>query len=44
MLVIDILIFVVAVIVGQLVSYKFLIYRRLPDFLSKISLITLVYF
>jgi hypothetical protein len=41
-LVIDILIFVVAVIVGQLVSYKVLTYRRLPDVLSMISLVALV--
>jgi len=41
-LVIDILTFVVAVIVGQLVSYKLLIYRRLPHILNKISLVALV--
>jgi len=41
-LVIDILTFVVAVIVGQLVSYKLLTHRRLPDILNKISLVALV--
>jgi hypothetical protein len=41
-LVIDILTFVVAVIVGQLVSYKLLTYRELPDMLNKISLVALV--
>jgi len=41
-LVIDILTFVVAVIVGQLVSYKLLTYEELPDMLNKISLIALV--
>ena len=41
-LVIDILTFVVAVIVGQLVSYRLLTYRRLPDILNKISLVALV--
>jgi hypothetical protein len=40
-LVIDILTFVVAVIVGQLASYKLLTYRRLPHLLSKISLFAL---
>jgi len=41
-LVIDILTFVVAVIVGQLVSYKLLTYRRLPHIMTKISLVALV--
>lgn len=41
-LVIDILTFVVAVIIGQLVSYKLLTYRELPDMLNKISLVALV--
>jgi hypothetical protein len=41
-LVIDILTFVVAVIVGQLVSYKLLTYAKLPDMLNKISLVALV--
>jgi len=41
-LVIDILTFVVAVIVGQLVSYKLLTYRHLPHILNKISLVALV--
>ena len=41
-LVIDILTFVVAVIFGQLVSYKLLTYRRLPYILNKISLVALV--
>jgi len=41
-LVIDILTFVIAVIVGQLVSYKLLTYRKLPDIFNKISLVALV--
>jgi len=41
-LVIDILTFVVAVIVGQLVSYKLLTYGKLPDMLNNISLVALV--
>ena len=41
-LVIDILTFVIAVIVGQLVSYKLLTYRELPDIFNKISLVALV--
>jgi len=41
-LVIDILTFVIAVIVGQLVSYKSLTYRKLPDVSNKISLVALV--
>ncbi len=41
-LAIDILTFVVAVIVGQLVSYKILTYRKLHDNLNKISLVALV--
>lgn len=41
-LVADILTFVVAVIVGQLVSYKLLTYRRLPHILNKIALVALV--
>jgi hypothetical protein len=41
-LVIDILTFVVAVIVGQLVSYKLLTYRKMPEILNRISLVTLV--
>jgi len=41
-LVIDILTFVVAVIVGQLVSYKLLTHRELPNILSKISIVALV--
>ena len=40
-LVIDILTFVIAVIVGQLVSYKLLTYRKLPDIFNKISLVAL---
>ncbi len=40
-LVIDILTFIVAVIVGQLVSYKLLTYRELPNMLNKISLVAL---
>ena len=39
---IDILTFVVAVIVGQLVSYKLLTYGKLPDMLNKISLVALI--
>jgi hypothetical protein len=41
-LVIDILTFVVSVIVGQLVSYKLLNYKELPDMLNQISLVALV--
>jgi len=41
-LVIDILTFVVAVIVGQLVSYRLLTYRKLHDNWDKISLVALV--
>ena len=41
-LVIDILTFVVAVIVGQLVSYKLLTYRKMPEILNRISLVALV--
>jgi len=41
-LVIDILTFVVAVIVGQLVSYKLLTHEELPDMLNKISLVALL--
>ncbi len=41
-LVIDILTFVVAVIVGQLVSYKLLNYRELPDMLNTIAPVALV--
>ena len=41
-LVIDILTFVVAIIFGQIVSYKLLTYERLPDILSKISVVVLV--
>ncbi len=41
-LVIDIITFVLAVIVGQLVSYKLLTYKRLPHILNEISLVALV--
>ena len=41
-LVVDILIFVVAVIVGQLVSYKLLVATPLPGKLNRLSLIALV--
>jgi hypothetical protein len=41
-LVIDILTFVVAVIIGQLASLKLLTYRRLPEILNRISLVALV--
>ncbi len=41
-LVIDILTFVIAVIVGQIASYKLLTYRKLHDKLNKISLAALV--
>ncbi|UCH30961.1 MAG: hypothetical protein JSV05_05460 [Candidatus Bathyarchaeota archaeon] len=41
-LAIDILTFAVAVIVGQLVSYKLLTYRRFPRVLNTISLVALV--
>ena len=40
-LVIDILTFIIAVIVGQLVSYKLLTYRKLPNIFNKISLVAL---
>ena len=40
-LVIDILTFVIAVIVGQLASYRLLTYRKLQDKLNKISLVAL---
>lgn len=39
---IDILTFVIAVIVGQLTSYKLLTFRKLPDHLNKISLVALI--
>ncbi len=39
---IDILTFVIAVIVGQIASYKLLTYRKLHDKLNKISLAALV--
>lgn len=42
MLILDISIFVIAVIIGQLVSYKLLTSRRLPECLNTISLIALV--
>ena len=41
-LVIDILTFVIAVIVGQLASYRLLTYRKLSENLNKISLVALV--
>ena len=41
-LIIDILTFVVAVIIGQLSSYKLLTYKKLPENLEKISLVALV--
>lgn len=41
-LVIDILTFVIAVIVGQIASYKLLTYRKLHDKLNKVSLAALV--
>jgi hypothetical protein len=40
--VIDITSFIVAVIVGQLSSYKLLMYRKLPGNFNKVSLIALV--
>jgi len=42
LLVIDILTFVVAIVIGQIASYKLLTYRRLPQILNKISLVALV--
>ncbi len=42
MLAIDVLTFVIAVIIGQLVSYKLLTYRRLPRILDKTLLVALV--
>jgi len=41
-LVIDILTFVIAVIVGQLASYRLLTYRRLSENVNRISLLALV--
>ena len=41
-LVIDILTFVIAIIVGQLVSYKLLTCRKLPDTFNKISIVAVV--
>jgi len=41
-LVIDILTFIIAVIVGQLVSYKLLTYKKFPEIFNKISLVALV--
>ena len=41
-LVIDILTFVIAVVVGQLASYKLLTYRELSEKLNRISLVALV--
>lgn len=40
--VLDILIFIIAVIIGQLTSYKLLTYKKLPKNLEKISLIALI--
>ncbi len=40
--VIDISSFIVAVIIGQLSSYKLLIYRKLPENFNKVSLIALI--
>jgi len=40
--VIDILTFIVAVIIGQLASYKLLTYKQLPSNLEKFSLVALV--
>jgi hypothetical protein len=42
MLILDISIFVIAVIIGQLVSYKLLTSRRLPERLNTIALIALI--
>lgn len=40
--IIDILTFVVAIIIGQLSSYKLLTYKKLPETLEKTSLIVLI--
>jgi len=40
-LLIDILTFIIAVIIGQLASYKLLTYRKLPEKLNRISLVAL---
>jgi len=40
--VIDILTFIVAVIIGQLASYKLLTYKQLPSYLEKFSLVAIV--
>lgn len=42
MLILDILIFIIAVIIGQLSSYKLLTSKKLPKTLEKISLIALI--
>jgi len=39
--VIDILTFIVAIIIGQLASYKLLIYKQLPSYLEKFSLVAI---
>jgi len=41
-LAIDILIFIVAVIIGQMISYKILNTRKMPNLLKKVSLIALI--
>ena len=41
-LVVDILIFLIAIAVGQLISYKILTARQLPSWLNKLGLILLV--
>lgn len=40
-LLIDILTFIIAVIIGQLASYKLLTYRKLPEELNRVSLVAL---
>lgn len=42
LLFIDILTFILAVIIGQFSSYKLLTYRRLPEYLSKTSLVAIM--
>jgi hypothetical protein len=41
-LIVDILIFVVAIALGQLTSYKILTLNRLPEWLSKVGLIMII--
>ena len=42
MLAIDLIIFVLAVVIGQLVSYRILVLRALPSWLNKLGMIILI--